>query len=225
MSDACKPICGTRTAGLGSGQTFLGGLSASPIRNTVFVLIALLNSIPAEAQSLQSYAKDFYEATVSPETIFMPAPFAAFSNYVSKPAGFGSGAEGLGYHYGVSLADNVNGKLMRKFIFAAASRQPEQYIPLGSGNSLWKRMVHAATHSLFASPEPSTRAFNWSGFPASLAAAGLSNAYQPVQQRTWSATFVRFATNSGSYAAGDRWLEFTAKPRQNRLFRAFFKSH
>jgi hypothetical protein len=178
----------------------------------------------AQTQPINAYAKDFYQAVVTPETIVMPVPSAAFSNYVSKPAGFGSGAVGFGYHYGVSLADNVNSKFMRKFVFAIASQREEEYKSLGAGGRFWRRVGNAAMHSLFADPSESSRSFNWSGLPASFASAALSDAYQPAQQRTWSATFARFGTNSAAYMAGDVWLEFTVKPREHMMFRTFLKS-
>lgn len=222
MNSSCDPVDRNRPITLPSLWRFRKCLI---VKFPALFGMILLSSVFINAQSLGSYGKDFFGAAVSPETILMPASSAAFSNYISKPAGFGSGAEGFGYHYGVSLADNVNGKFMRKFVFAAASRQREQYNPLGGGNSILKRIGHAAIHSLFVSSDNnSSRAFNWSGLPASLAAAGLSNAYQPAEQRSWSATFARFGTTAGSYIAGDIWLEFTVKPRQNRLFRTFLKS-
>jgi hypothetical protein len=52
------------------------------------------------------------------------------------------------------------------------------------------------------------RQFNFSGVPASFAAAGLSNLYQPREQRTWPATFQRTGTNAGGYVLGDLAAEF-----------------
>src|SRR5215813_6643216 len=82
------------------------------------------------------YFKSFREDTFKIETLAQPVSTAAFSNWVTKPAGFGTGWEGFGYHYGVALADNVNGKFMRKFVFAAASKHVDEYHPKGSGNFL-----------------------------------------------------------------------------------------
>jgi hypothetical protein len=186
--------------------------------------LAVLSCFTAMGQSFGIYAKDFAVATGSVQTILAPTVSAAWSNYISKPEGFGSGAEGYGYHYGVSLADNVDGKFMRKFVFAAASHQREQYHPLGSSVTKRKRVTNAIMHSLFVSPENSSKTFNWSALPASLAAASLSNVYQPVQQRSLSATFVRFGTTTGSYIFGDVWLEFTGMAHQSRLFHTFLKS-
>jgi len=178
----------------------------------------------AHAQTLGGYGHDFLAATVNFGTLWEPAVSAGWSNFVSKPAGFGTGAESYGYHYGVALADNVSGKFMRDFVFAAASHQPHAYVPLGSGtfpNRIW----HALKFTVIVSSQASDPKFNWSGIPASLASAGLSNVYQPAQQRTVLATFERAGTNTAGYIFGNIWLEFTKKPMENHnRIRAMVKS-
>ena len=56
------------------------------------------------------------------------------------------------------------------------------------------RAAHAVVYTIMASD----RTFNWSGLPASFASAGLSNTYQPCEQRTWTATLERAGTATGS---------------------------
>ena len=153
---------------------------------------------------LKSFADDTFK---NPGTLVQPSLTAAFSNWVTKPAGFGTGAEGFGYHYGVALADNVNGKVMRKLVFAAASKHVDKFEPKGSG-SFFGRFMYAAGHSVFIDPQAEHKSFNWSGLPASFASAGLSDAYQPSEQRTWSASLQRAGTNSAGYFAGDLFSEF-----------------
>lgn len=155
--------------------------------------------------------KAFAKSTFSLETLVLPATTAASSNFVFKPAGFGSGAEGFGYHYGVAIADNVDGKFMRQFAFALASGHPDHYRPKDKG-SIFSRFLNAAGHSVFVDPQISGRSFNWSGLPASLASAALSNAYQPREQRTLAATLQRFGTNSGGYLFSDVLTEFRTLP-------------
>lgn len=176
----------------------------------------------SQGQTASVYGQDFVKATFSVETVLAPAPTAAFSNYVFQPSGFGSGAEALGYHYGVSLADNVSGKFLRKFAFAAVSHREDQYCPIGAARNWPTRLRNAALHTVFAVPQTS-RVFNWSGLPASMAAAALSNAYQPAPQRTWAATFQRFGTNAAGYLASDVIAEVTFKPKPNPVFRALFR--
>lgn len=153
------------------------------------------------------YFKDFRDATFRVETLAMPAVTTAASQFVFKPAGFGTGAEGYGYHYGVSLADNVNGKFMRKFVFAAASGHQDHYQAMEKG-TIFRRILNAAGHTIFVDPQSENKSFNWSGLPASLASAASSNAYQPSEQRTWSAALQRVGSNSAGYLIGDMFTEF-----------------
>ncbi len=174
--------------------------------------IALIAAVICLGSVMQAednqYFKSFMDDSFkNPGTYIQPAFTAAFSNWVTKPAGFGTGGEGFGYHYGVALADNVNGKFMRKLVFAAASKHVDKYEPKGSG-SFFGRFMNAAGHSVFVDPQAGHKSFNWSGLPASFASAGLSSAYQPSEQRTWSASLQRAGTNSAGYFVGDLFSEF-----------------
>lgn len=143
---------------------------------------------------------------------------ATFSNYVTQPSGFGAVEEGLGHHYEVSLADNIQGKFVRKFAFAAVSHHRDQYCPLGTGAPFKERFLNVSHHSLFATPQTSHK-FNWSGFPGSLVSAALSDTYEPRQQRTVVATFQRFETNAAGYMFGDFLAEMTYKAKPSLAIR------
>ena len=172
---------------------------------SIAAVICLCSVMQAEENKyFESFADDTFK---NPGTLVQPSLTAAFSNWVTKPAGFGTGAEGFGYHYGVALADNVNGKVMRKLVFAAASKHVDKYEPKGSGN-IFGRFMYAAGHSVFVDPQAEHKSFNWSALPASFASAGLSSAYQPSEQQTWSASLQRAGTNSAGYFAGDLFSEF-----------------
>jgi len=180
--------------------------------------IVTLLPVQSGAQSTSVYAHDFLRASASPETLLAPAATAALSNYYFRPAGFGSGGEGLGLHYGVSLADNVSGKFLRKYTFALISNRQDNYCPVGAASPWKARLRNAALHSLFSVPQTS-KAFNWSALPASITAAAFSNIYQPSEQRSWTSTLQRFGTNAGGYLLGDMLAEVTFKPKQNLAVR------
>lgn len=180
---------------------------------------ATFNCPKASAQDV--YFKDFVDSAFLPETAWEPALTGAYSTWVSQPPGFGSGWSAYGYHYGVGVADNVNGKFMRRFAFAAIAGHRDSFTPFTSGGK-WERFGLAAEHSIFVDPVGRS-SFNWSGLPASLASAALSNAYQPAEQRSISATFTRFGTNCAGYVIGDLWTQakeiYGKKPILNRLLR------
>ncbi|HEV2133835.1 MAG TPA: hypothetical protein VGR47_06190 [Terracidiphilus sp.] len=180
------------------------GLSWTKWTCTALVLFATF--YPQAAVAQQVYGKDFVNSVFTYETPLEPALTGAFSNWVTEPRGFGTDRSGFGYHYGVSLADNVNGKFMRKFAFAALSRHEDEFVPIATGGKL-KRIGLALEHSILTTKGSEPKNFNWSGIPASLASASLSNAYQPPEQQSVSATFARFGTNCAGYAAGDVWKQ------------------
>jgi len=181
--------------------------------------------------SISGYGTDFLDATFQFETVWEPAVTAAFSDYVTQPAGFGTGGVGFARHYWVAVADNVNGKFMSKFAFAAASKRSDCFEP-EEKTSFWRGIRIAALHSIYTNRAASFERlgwsnFNWSGAPASLASAGLSNAYQPGPQRTWSATSLRFAENFGGHAGGDVGTQFLAdfKVWTHRSLRILLRTH
>src|SRR5258708_23963944 len=96
---------------------------------------------------------------------------------------------------------------MRKLVFATASGHVDEYHPKESGN-FFGRVMNAAGHSIFVDPQADHKSFNWSALPASFASAGLSTAYQPSEQQTWSASLQRVGTNSAGYFVGDLVNEF-----------------
>jgi hypothetical protein len=175
-------------------------------RYAALLVIGLFAVLPLRAQ-VSIYWNDFESATVQPETLLTPAYTAAFSNYVIEPAGYGSGGTGLGYHYGVSLADTVQGKFFRKYVLAAASQREDKYYVLGDLPSIGSRIENVLLHSIFSVPQCSHR-LNWSGAPASMVSAAFSNVYQPDEQRTLSSTMTRFGTNSAGYLLSDVLSEF-----------------
>ncbi len=177
----------------------------------------------ASAQSLSIYEEDFAKATFrSPETVWEPAISAggsvAWNDFAYPIKGFGPGWQGYGHHYAVALADNVNGKFMRQFVFAAAAQREDNYAPTSGG--VWARIGLAAAHTIYAVPGTESwkltwKSLNWSGVPASFASAGLSNAYQPGPQRNLSATFERVGTGTAGYAAGNVMTALASALKKN----------
>jgi hypothetical protein len=202
---------GEMAGGLNLAKAYLGRKRSFHLYAPL-LFIGLLGATPLRAQ-LSAYWNDFDTATLQPETLLTPAYTAAFSNYVIEPAGFGGGGTGLGYHYGVSLADNVQGKFFRKFAFAAASRREDTYYFLGDRPSIGKRIGNVLLHSILSVPQCSHQ-LNWSGVPASLVSAAFSNIYEPDAQRTLSATMTRFGTNSAGYVLSDVLSEFKFSHRK-----------
>ena len=185
------------------------GSTCSTVLLLAFVLFA--SGHAADAQSVSNYAQDFVKATFqSPETLWEPAlsagSTAAWNDLISPIKGFGPGFEGYAHHYTVALADNVNGKFMRQFAFAAAAHHEDNYSPTSGG--LWARAGLAAAHTIYVCPgtdgwRVTWKTVNWSGIPASFASAAFSNVYQPSPQRNLTSTFERVGTGTAGYAVGN----------------------
>jgi hypothetical protein len=189
-----------------------GNPKATGKRSLLVAGLAIVMFLPAgraigQTVDAAEHFKEFTRSVFSPGTVLVPGTSAAFSQFVSKPAGFAGGAEGYGQHYGVALADNVSGKFIRDFGFPVLFRQNAKYVPDQANAGVWRRVGHACMHSVILGPDD--RRLNFSGVPASFASAGLSNLYQPREQRTWSATFQRTGTNAGGYVLGDLASEFS----------------
>lgn len=192
---------------------------------SALVFVAILQSPCSLRAQASLYWDDFMTETFTIETPVASAFTAAWSQFISKPAGFGSGFSGYSHHYGVSIADNLNGKLMRDVGAPILSRHRyEPYYYRGRGTkSFWSRLEKASLHTIFADPESkrNLKNINWSGVPASLTSAALSNVYQPIEQRTAAATFQRFGTNALGYAAGDIASELLCDVELVRHFVSF----
>jgi|SRR5579859_2931734 len=158
----------------------------------------------AKAQDVGQDWQNFLRQSFSLSTLAVPPATASFSAFVGKPAGFGSGSSAFGLHYGVALADNVNGKFMRSFALPLIAKESEQdYVRLGPPAAFSRRLGHVLLHSVITD-----QGFNWSGMPASAASAALSNAYQPSEQVTLRATAVRVGTNHAGFLLSDFASEF-----------------
>jgi hypothetical protein len=137
-------------------------------------------------------------------TLLSPAATAAFATFVSKPAGYGSGAGAFAYHYSLSLLDSVNGKFVRDFAFPVVFRQNPHYSRMVGTCTTKQRIFHVLVNAVVTDD----RKVNWSALPASAGLAAFSDLYYPDPQRTWTATFERFATNQLGRMAGDVYEEF-----------------
>lgn len=177
------------------------------IRLSVAVCLALPGTMWAQAPGAEQNFHRFVDSVVSPGTVLTPAGSAAFSQFVFKPGGFDRGALGYGEHFGIGLADNVDGKFLRDFAFPTMFRQDVVYNPDSASASTWHRVGHAMLHSVVLDAKQHHH-LNFSGVPASFASAGISNLYQPQEQRNVTATLERVGTNAGGYLLGDLVSEF-----------------
>ena len=201
-----------------SGPPYLRDLAPWIFLPCAFFLVGA----PIHAQSLKDYGDDFVKETFSFETLWEPALSAGASvgwnDFFTPIKGYSPGWPGYGHHYVVALADNVNGKFMRQFVFAAASGHEDNYSPKTGG--VWKRVTNAALHTIWVCPGTSDwkltpKTLNWSSIPASFATAAFSNAYQPAPQRNIGSTFERVGIGTLGYMGGNVLTAFADALKDN----------
>jgi hypothetical protein len=183
------------------------GISLAVCCRGLAVAQCSVSPLPPTETPPQHFA-DFVHDTVSksslPSTFVAPLGSAAFSQYVVKPAGYGSGGGALAYHYGVSLLDSVKGKFVCDFGFPVLFKQNPHYSRLSGSCTAGQRALHVLKSAVLID----NGKLNWSSLPASAALAGLSDAYVPDPQKTWSATLTRIGTNVAGHIVGEAYEEF-----------------
>jgi hypothetical protein len=162
-----------------------------------------------ETESLTEHFADFVHDTVStsslPLTIVTPALTASASQLLFKPAGYGTGARAYAYHYGLSVADSVDGKFVRDFALPVLFRENPHYSSTIDCTPK-QRVLHVLKNVVLTDHGR----LNWSSLPASAALSGISALYVPTAQQTWTAALTRFATNAAGRLVGDAYGEFCA---------------
>lgn len=132
---------------------------------------------------------------------FDPAvfPFIGFIALVgqgsnSEPS-FGQGAAGYGRRYGVAFGDSTVGSFMTGAIFPSLFRQDPRYYQLVNGG-LKKRAIYSVGRIFITRTDSGHNQFNSSEIVGNLMAASLSNAYHPVQDRSFANTMSEWGTGT-----------------------------
>lgn len=159
------------------------------------------------------FAKEFGSWRTDLQVVVAPAATAGMSQLVTSHAGFVSGPEGFGKHYGVNLIGEVSGRFLSHFLMPALFHQDARYIRKGAGQGglagFADRLAHVGMHAIYApADEGSGASFNWSNIPGSVINSALSNTYQPDAQRTALAAGERVLWGMLGYTASDVYGEF-----------------
>lgn len=127
--------------------------------------------------------------TLAVEGSFDPVEFGfvgvlAGLNQVSREnPSWGYGFGGYAKRYGEAFANQTIENLMVNGTMPALLHQDPRYYEFAQG-SYWKRFVYAADRLAITRGDSGHAEFNASEFGGSLAAAGISNAYEPAGSRT-----------------------------------------
>jgi len=120
---------------------------------------------------------------------------------------FGEGAEAYGRYYWHSAADQAVGNYMTEAIFPALAHEDPRYYTLGQGG-FFKRSGYALSRLLITRTDSGRSSFNFSEILGNGAGAGISNAYYPSKERTWTKTGQKWAAQIGLDGAFNILKEF-----------------
>ena len=124
----------------------------------------------------------------------------------SEPS-YGQGFQGYGLRYGTSYGDAVIATSMTTSVFPSFLRQDPRYYVLGKG-SITHRTLYSVK-CIFVTRSDSGRAeFNASEIAGNAVAAGLSNTYHPLGDRTFANTVSIWGTDVMWDTAGNVAKEF-----------------
>jgi len=127
-------------------------------------------------------------------------PFIGFIALVgqvqnSEPE-FGQGPVGYGRRYGTAFGDSTIGSFMTGAIFPSLFRQDPRYYQLVHGG-LKRRALYAVSRIVITRTDSGRDQFNSSEILGNFVAAGISNAYHPAQDRSFTNTVSIWGTGTG----------------------------
>lgn len=119
--------------------------------------------------------------------------FAGISQANKSYPEFGQGAKGYGRYYWHALTDQAVGNYMTEAILPVATHEDPRYYTLGHGG-FFKRTGYAISRLLITRTDAGGRTFNFSEIAGNGVGAGISAAYYPSRERTWTKTYQKWAT-------------------------------
>lgn len=106
---------------------------------------------------------------------------------------FRQGAKGYGRYYWHAMADQAVGNYLTEAILPVATHEDPRYYTLGHGG-VFKRTGYAVSRLFITRTDAGGRTFNFSEIVGNGAGAGISDAYYPARERTFTKTYQKWGT-------------------------------
>jgi hypothetical protein len=119
--------------------------------------------------------------------------FAGISQGNKSDPEFGQGAKGYGRYYWHALTDQAVGNYMTEAILPVVTHEDPRYYTLGHGG-FFKRTGYAVSRLFITRTDAGGRTFNFSEVVGNGVGAGISDAYYPSRERTWTKTYQKWTT-------------------------------
>jgi hypothetical protein len=147
-------------------------------------------------------------------SVFVPAALSGISMARNSVPEFGQGASGYGQYFWHTALDQTSENYMVEFVFPVITRQDNRYYTLGRGG-FFKRTGYALSRAVITRNDAGNDTFNTSEVVGAGASAGLSTAYYPASQRTFSNVGSEWAIDIGidaaSFVAKEFWPDINRK--------------
>jgi hypothetical protein len=147
---------------------------------------------------------------------FLVAGVFAGSSMAQKQYAFGQGAQGFAKYYGGAFADQAIGNMMTEAIFPAVLHQDPRYFNKAKGG-FFSRTGYAISREVITLGDDGQNHFNTSELLGNAVAAGISNAYYPAVNRSFSNTANKWGQQIGLDTAFNIMKEFWPDVRR-KLF-------
>jgi hypothetical protein len=151
-----------------------------------------------------------WKTMLDPITFGVTAAAAGLEQADGQYGGYGQGAQGYGKRYGAAYADMVTSTLIGSAILPSLLKQDPRYFYKGTGSTR-SRLLYAIANAVICKGDNGRRQANYSYVLGDFAAAGISNAYYPANDRGAGLTFENAAIGIGATAAANILQEFVIR--------------
>lgn len=151
-----------------------------------------------------------WRSTIDPVTFVLTGAAAGLEQADDQFSGYGQGASGYAKRYGAAYADTVTSTFLAGAILPSLLKQDPRYFYKGTG-TVKSRFLYALANAVICKGDDRKWQANYSAIFGSLAAAGISNAYYPPEDRGLGLTFENTFIGIGSTAAANILQEFVVR--------------
>jgi len=155
---------------------------------------AVSTDVHLPAQSVKEKFVTASEDSFDYSSIFVPIAVAAVSYERNSTPEFGTGGIGYGRYLWHTAVDQTQENFFVEFIVPAATHEDTRFYTLGRG-SFFTRAGYALSRVVVTRSDAGTSTFNFGEVLGSGLSAGLSNAYYPSAERSFSNTGSQWGLN------------------------------
>ncbi len=160
------------------------------------------------AQSVGEKFKTTSQQSFDYSSVLFSVVIAGVAQLNSSDPEFGTGASGYGQYLWHTYADQTDENFWVQAILPSLLHQDSRYYTLGHGG-LPHRALYAFDRTLITRKDSGGNTFNYSEIVGAGAASGISTAYYPASEQTWTKTGQRWLQNviidGGTYVFQEFW--------------------